>query len=767
MKNLLLFFGALSVFYGQEYKRCGTGEYYQHKFAEDPSLIEIFRQNEERIRQWIAAHPQAVQRTGNVLTVPVVVHVVYRTTLQNIPNARIDSQLKVLNEDYRRLNADRVNTPAAFAPVAADCEIQFCLANRDPNGRPTTGITRTQTTKRVFPYQGDSVKSFLKGGVDPWPSDQYLNIWVCNLGNNLLGYAQFPGDNPATDGVVIHYQAFGRNNPGLYSSYNKGRTTTHEIGHWLNLRHVWGDDQNLSNTCSQDDGVSDTPPQSVATYGCPTFPKTDVCSPTSPGIMFMNYMDYADDRCANLFTQGQKTRMWAAINNFRSSLFSSPGCAGPNSGCVGRQTRTAYRDSIADGSGPNAYTNNADCEWLISPPGARQIKITFRQLNLQPGDTVYVYDGNTTSAPRLGAFSGNSLPDVLYTSGGTALVRFKTNASGTADGFELLYEVDLGCVTGLKISDPTPGTLEDGSGPADYPNSLNCRWTFDIPSAQAIQISFNRFETEANRDFFTFYDSTTATNTKQIRRFSGNTLPPKLTSALNKALIVYTSNANNRFDGWELTYTPLNAPLCDGTTMLTALQDTFDDGSGPNSYYANRANCTWLIEPPDAISINLILHQLSTETSKDFVRIYDGASPSDPLLREYTGSITAPETLQSRSGRMLVTFSSNSSITDEGFLISYKAITPADTIHNPNSLHAFLSGYRIYPVPASEVLHIEATQAALPTQVDMTDITGRKLFTARFTDKIAIPLHTLSAGLYLLRLERGGISRHYKIQIQP
>ncbi|MEM7041014.1 MAG: zinc metalloprotease, partial [Bacteroidota bacterium] len=240
-------------------------------------------------------------------------------------------------EDFRRNNADRQNTPSAFTGVAADSEIEFCLATTDPNGNPTNGITRTFTNSTSF-SANDAMKFQSSGGKDAWPTGQYLNMWVCNLGGGLLGYAQFPGSGSAsTDGVVVGYNYFG-NTGAVSAPFNKGRTTTHEVGHWLNLRHIWGD-ANCGN-----DFVSDTPTQQSDNSGCPNHP---LPSCGNSGDMFMNYMDYTNDACMNLFTEGQKDRMRAVVGpgGFRSSLLSSLGCGGappPTGYCVSKGQNSSY-----------------------------------------------------------------------------------------------------------------------------------------------------------------------------------------------------------------------------------------------------------------------------------------------------------------------------------------------------------------------------------------------------------------------------------------
>jgi hypothetical protein len=254
-------------------------------------------------------------RTG-VTVIPVVVHVVHNTPAQNIADVQINAQIDVLNKDYRKTNTDVANVPAAFAPLAADARIQFKLADRDPANNPTNGITRTQTATASF-TDDDKVKSTANGGQNPWPPDKYLNLWVCPLnGGGLLGYAQFPGGPAATDGVVINYTAFGTGGTAT-APFDRGRTATHEIGHFFNLHHLWGDVQPPS--CAGTDFVGDTPPQSGPNFGKPAFPHI-TCNNGPNGDIFMDYMDYVDDAAMFMFTAGQVTRMQACLDGPRVSL---------------------------------------------------------------------------------------------------------------------------------------------------------------------------------------------------------------------------------------------------------------------------------------------------------------------------------------------------------------------------------------------------------------------------------------------------------------
>ncbi|MBK9730637.1 MAG: T9SS type A sorting domain-containing protein [Chitinophagaceae bacterium] len=311
--------------FSQQLNRCGTTEVMQQLFQENPGYRESLQQLDEFTNQFIQANPTG---TRTVYTIPVVVHVVYNTTAENISDAKVISQIDVLNEDYRRLNPDVNETPAAFLGVAADCEINFCLAAQDPSGVATTGITRTSTTKTSF-SSNNNVKFAAQGGHDAWDRTKYLNIWVCDLGASLLGYAQFPGGPANTDGVVLHYKYTG--DIGATAPYQLGRSGTHEVGHWLNLYHIWGDD---GTGCNGSDQVADTPNQADENYGCPLPTIRISCTNGPNGDMYSNYMDYTDDGCMNLFTLGQKTRMQAVLapGGSRASLASSQGCVTPGGG---------------------------------------------------------------------------------------------------------------------------------------------------------------------------------------------------------------------------------------------------------------------------------------------------------------------------------------------------------------------------------------------------------------------------------------------------
>ncbi|HMK24571.1 MAG TPA: M43 family zinc metalloprotease [Chitinophagaceae bacterium] len=322
----------------QPQKACGSTFNVDEIKRTDPETYERFLNNERHIENYKKSQERLINGSS-VIIIPVVVHILHNGeavgTGNNLSDVQIQSQITVLNEDFRRQNADASNTPSAFTGVAADCGIEFRLACVDPNGNSTNGIHRVQTSTTTFFWAVDGsgnpdetaigIKYTSTGGTDAWPTDKYLNIWVCNVGSGgpqtLLGYAQFPvlyASRPNTDGIVVYSQAFGVNS-GNHPGAALGRTATHEVGHWLDVYHIWGDD---GTACTGSDGCNDTPNQAGASITgpptnnwCVVFPSTDACSPNSPGVMFMNYMDYAEDQCKNIFTQDQRSRMRACFTS--------------------------------------------------------------------------------------------------------------------------------------------------------------------------------------------------------------------------------------------------------------------------------------------------------------------------------------------------------------------------------------------------------------------------------------------------------------------
>ncbi len=413
--------------YAQE--PCLTEIQFQEDAKLNPELIKGREQAEEFTRNWIENHRSNPAHTlGSPYVIPVVFHIIHYGGSENISRDQCLSQIDSLNKDIRYQNSDKVNTPAYFQAIAADCNVEFRMAQKDPTGNCTDGVTRTYSPLTF------NARNNVKGLIH-WPSDQYLNIYVVSTittsngvlvpGQFVAGFAQFPGGsaNPATDGVVIRATNLG--NIGTAPSVARGRTVTHEVGHWLNLRHIWGDA-----TCG-DDFVADTPTQQQNNLGlCPTWPFVSNCVGNAPnGDNFSNHMDYTDDECRNMFTQGQYSRIDAALNDPVS----------------GRDNLHTMSNLIATGTDGTPA--------VLCAPHADFIP---RPLYVCPGGTLAFKDlsWNGSVASRVWTFQGgtplndtSSFPTITYNTPGIYDVTLSvTNTGGT----------DTKTVTGMVIvSDPT------------------------------------------------------------------------------------------------------------------------------------------------------------------------------------------------------------------------------------------------------------------------------------------------------------------------
>jgi hypothetical protein len=290
-------------------KTCASMSVLNDALRKDPGLERRMYDIEKEARKFMASKkPDSKPGGGNgggggggeppvndglgVITIPVVVHVISNVNVpaEDISLAQINSQISVLNADFNASNNDANQVPAEFSGLVADSDINFVLDQ----------VIRVSSTRTSW-GTNNAMKFSSNGGSDAVTPGTHLNMWVCNIGGGILGYAQFPGGNTATDGVVISPQYFGTT--GYVSApFNKGRTATHEVGHWANLRHIWGDGR-----CRQDDFVADTPASDGPNYGCPSYPTVNCRS----NDMTMNYMDYTNDACMYMFSEGQKARMRA------------------------------------------------------------------------------------------------------------------------------------------------------------------------------------------------------------------------------------------------------------------------------------------------------------------------------------------------------------------------------------------------------------------------------------------------------------------------
>jgi Pregnancy-associated plasma protein-A/Secretion system C-terminal sorting domain len=346
MKNFItVFIILLHSIANAQIHRCSSDEIHTKHLTNNPELLQKVAEVKQTLTNY-NSNNITDKNTRAIIKIPVVVHVLHNGQAigiaENISTAQIISQITALNEDFRLKNADSLPANHPFHSLVADAELEFCLATLRPDNTPTNGIDRINIGVPSISVQ--NLEDYKKAQTI-WDNTKYLNIWVCNLTDvdPILGYASFPNEDPNLDGVAINYTYFGYIG-NVQAPYDGGRTTVHEIGHYLGLEHIWG------NSFCGNDGIADTPPAQDANYGCPTFPyNAGGCTGGNPnGEMFMNFMDYVDDNCMKCFTKGQKTSMKAIINNFRAGLLTSNKC---------NNTPTAFNDVVNSKTSITIYPN--------------------------------------------------------------------------------------------------------------------------------------------------------------------------------------------------------------------------------------------------------------------------------------------------------------------------------------------------------------------------------------------------------------------------
>ncbi|MBI1836366.1 MAG: T9SS type A sorting domain-containing protein [Flavobacteriia bacterium] len=593
-------------------RNCGTMHHHEELLQQYPNL-QIERDAIENFTQQVIKSGE-YQKT--VVNIPVVVHIVYNTTSQNISDAQIQSQIAILNKDFRKLNSDVSSTPSTFSSSVADCEINFCLASIDPNGAATNGIIRKATSVTSF-IDDDKVKYSAQGGDDAWAASKYLNLWICNLGNGLLGYAQFPGGPAASDGVVINYTAFG-NTGTATAPYNLGRTATHEIGHWLNLYHIGGDQ---SGGCGNDQ-VADTPTQKGGStsngtgndygqnFGCPTHPlvRSGECSGTT-AEMFMNYMDYTDDGCMYMFTNGQKSRMQAlfASGGSRASILSSNGCGGSS---------TPPAASYC-----NSSSSNTQYEW-ISNVNLGTINNTTASNNGYGNFTSLTTNlaiGSVNSIKLTPGFSGSAYSEyfrvfidynkdldfedageLVYTSAATSTAitgTFTVPTAATIGTTRMRVMMKDAAITG-SCEMFTYGEVEDYSVSIQAAAPVSCTDNYETnetkTAAKTITINTNitaKIGSSTDIDWFKFSNSTTAKNMKitltnlpadydlRLYNSSGTLLATSQNTGTTAETIVYNTSTVATYYIKVTGYSGANSSTCYTLKAATSSTTLRTDGS--------------------------------------------------------------------------------------------------------------------------------------------------------------------------------------------
>ncbi len=545
MKKLVLLLSVILVLslsvkniYAQ--RVCAAHSHMEEQISESPEMYDALQALEQYTQKYVKNF-DGVKATR---IIPIYVHVIYNTATENISDAQIQSQIDVLNADYAGTNFDITKTPAEFAKVG-NTGIQFVLA----------GITRKSSTKTSW-GTADAMKKSSQGGVDPITPATHLNMWICNIGGGILGYAQFPGGAAATDGVVFSPQYCGtKYNPltgGAYTGsstfylsapFDRGRTATHEIGHYLNLRHIWGD-----GNCSATDYVNDTPPAAASNYGCPTYPKK---SCTSNGgftsDMFMNYMDYTDDACMYMFSVGQSARIWACLTSTRSTL-----------GTTGGGTTNVA--PVAKVNGP--YTGTTTAAVSFSSTGSTDSDGTIASYSWNFGN---------------GASSTLANPTYTYATAGTYTVSVTVtdNLGATNTASTTATITGTGGSTG---SDVTVGT---GTAVQGYP--LNCYYGYERSASIYTVAEIGKTGSITK---LAYYPTVTTTANVPVKIYVKMTTASTITSSTwatltSGATLVYSGTmAGTTANVWKEFALTTTFNYTGGTNNLMVLVETNYGGTG-------------------------------------------------------------------------------------------------------------------------------------------------------------------------------------------
>jgi hypothetical protein len=683
----------------------------------------------ERHTENFVSKPQL--HTRAVVTIPVVVHIVYGAAAENISDALVQSQIKTLNDDFRRLNADKANTPSVFSALAADAEVNFCLAQRDVNGITTTGIMRYSATTPTGGWgTSDAVKKTTSGGVAPWDATKYLNIWVCKIGGNILGYAQFPGGPTSTDGVVIDYQYFGTSSAN--APFNLGRTATHEVGHWLNLRHIWGD-----GNCASD-LVSDTPTHQTSNYGCPAFPRLTTCTGVQNSEMFMNYMDYTDDACMNMFTAGQKVRMQALFSTGgqRASLLTSNGCTpgtafvctAPTTLTAGSLTSTSATVSWSVASGASNYSLDyrvlgATTWTTLTVTGVSQI------LTGLTATTAYEYRVKTNCATSASAYTTAST--FTTTSPTTATCAVPTNVSAasiTSAGATISWTAASGASNyslDYRVSGAATWTTLTVTGVSQALTGLAASTTYDYRVKTNCATSASAYTTAST--FATLSTTSTCSDPNDSANSNNNTIATATPATVNTPIqAIISSSTDNDYFSFSNTAASPNIKV-----TLTNIPTGKD----------------YDLRLYNSAGTNIKSSLLSGTTSEKI--LYNAAPVGTYRVRvlPYLGfNATACYSLTINVG--------NTTFTRE----IEELDTPFEEV-------------KITPNPVADVLNIEwHAEADAPATIRLFDLTGREMkriekHMSKEVTMVQMDVRTVQNGMYIVTLQQGETLQTKKVVV--
>jgi len=380
----------------QNANRCGSNEAIKQQMAADPA----YAKKVQDVLKNKGNYSRSNQKGPPVsITIPVAVHVLYYTADQNISDAQVQSQIDVLNEDFSASNKDYNNYDAGYRAVKGDMDINFCLVQ----------VIHKQAKRKSFGVN-DIMKYSSKGGSDAIDPMHVLNIWVCDLGSSVLGFAYYPGISPEKFGVVCHTNAFGRGAQyNLFADFNLGRTTTHEVGHCFGLLHIWGD-----RTCGSDE-VDDTPLHNTANFGCPEEGHLSTCTGT-PLEMWMNYMDYTDDRCMYFFSDGQVSRADFFIDTdpqLNSIINSACTNARTNNGDITNTSNQTFNSSRTIAGDLSLYPTITSGQLTLSGNNSTEGKVDINIYN-QAGALMMKQQLFISNGKRYDQIDVSRLPNGIY-----------------------------------------------------------------------------------------------------------------------------------------------------------------------------------------------------------------------------------------------------------------------------------------------------------------------------------------------------------------
>ena len=690
-------------------RNCGTMSHLSDQISRDPSIVNRMNQIEQQTNSFISSRTASSSfAAATTVVIPVVFHVLYNTTAQNISDAQCIAQLNQLNLDYAKLNSDTTKIPSVFKGLAANTNIQFCLAQRDANGVATNGIIHKSTTTTSF-GSDDKVKSSSTGGDNAWPSSSYLNIWSCNLGSGLLGYAQFPGGTASTDGVVLLYSTIGSiSSPGTTTSYNLGRTATHEVGHWLNLRHIWGDAN-----CGSD-LVGDTPTQQTSNYGCPTFPHK-TCSNTTNGDMFMNYMDYTDDACMFMFSAGQSTRMNAlfASGGSRASLLTSTGCQPVSNTC-------AIPTGLAASS---IAATTATLGWT-AVSGAASYNVKYKR-------TVDSLWTSTTSTTNLKSITGLIASTSYQFQVQTVCTSTGTSSWTTAATFTTIAAATCAIPTGLTASSITATTATLGWSAVSGVASYNVKYKKTVDSL--------------------WISTTSTTNSKAITG---------LVASTSYQFQVQTACTSTGTSSWTTSAT--------FTTIATVCQSTYDNttngaitGAAVIPFNTNTTGLINIAGDVDFYKFSITKAGTITLTLTTLPADFDlylvnssGTTLSSSLITGTT-SETINYTAAKGTYYAKVVGYSNAFNASSCYTLKVQLGTATKQIGN-TSLNEFV---KVYPNPANDKIQLSIKNSISDNSSFMIfDSKGRVVMQHQLQENLqAIDISMLARGFYLIKINNGGV----------